>query len=623
MAQLTSVRVSIDNQDIENFVNLDVLQDMYNHSYFSISYELESLESPDEFIVERTKNFIGKSCTINSEFQELGSSDSNEGFSFRGIITEIQSNRSGMRSGDIITIIGKSPDIILKGKPTCRTFVEKTLEQVVNEVLQPYPRNLLNPNVTPRTTDQLTYLVQYMESDYDFLRRISIRYGEWFFYNGQELFFGELPDVDEDQLYLGINLDNFQFGLKAAPLGNTFRYVHDSEEETLTWESGNNSVDQQLNEYGRHAFSESKQLFSEQATRNYNHLNVDPGNYQDGLNNAGILEETSDALKLSRTIGSGSNMRLKIGQEISIYNPGPDGSEQSYGRYRITSLSHDCDQVLNYNNSFNAMSAESEIPENINPDAILHSYPIRAKVMANDDPDKYGRVIVDFGWNPAQSTTPWIRCIAPYTMKKGGNFFVPELDTYVLVAFEDGDMERPYVLGAFNTSQDHFCPDPAWGDAAPDIKAIRTRSGHTIEFHDVDGSELIRIYDKDEVNEIILDTVNKELKIHSTGTLKLEAKEIEISAEQGIKIEAGQGIAVEAGQGMEIAASQALELKGQEVTAKAESGKVSLETPGDLSISALNVDIAANAQFKAAGNAGSEVSTSAILILKGSLVNIN
>ena len=623
MAQLTSARISIDNEEIENFVNLDIFQNLYEISSFRISYELEDLENQDEFIVERTKNFIGKTCTINTESQEIGNSESNEGFSFRGIVTEVHSNKSGMESGDLIIIQGQSPDVILKGKPNCRTYKDQTLEQIVNEVLQPYPRNLLNPNVSPRHSDQLSYMVQYMESDYDFLRRISIRYGEWFFYNGQELFFGELPDIDELELTIGVDIDSFQFDLKAAPSANMYRYIHDSEKEILEWESGNNSVDQKLNEYGRHAYTESNQLFSEQSERTYNHLNIDPANYQTGLENAGNLEEVSDALKLTRTNGAGSNTNMKIGQEIVVSKLGPNNSSQSYGRYRLTSVSHFSDQVLNYDNTFEAMPAECDIPENTNPNAIIKSAPIRGQVSDNADPDSYGRVIVEFGWITGQNdATPWIRCITPYVMNEGGVFFVPEIGSDVLVAFEEGDMERPYVMGAFNTSPSQFCPDPAWGDSTPDIKAIRTVSGHTIEFHDIDGSEKIRIYDKDQVSEITLDTANNELKIFSTESLKIEAKEIEIAAEKGIKIEAGEGITIDAIQSIKVEAFEAMELKGQEIKAESMTG-INLEAIGDVAVTGMNVEIAANAQFKAAGNAGSEISTSALLTLRGSLVNIN
>jgi len=53
------------------------------------------------------------------------------------------------------------------------------------------------------------------------------------------------------------------------------------------------------------------------------------------------------------------------------------------------------------------------------------------------------------------------------------------------------------------------------------------------------------------------------------------------------------------------------------------TGKLILKATQDASIEGLNVSAKANAQFKAEGNGGAEVSTSAIAILKGSLVKIN
>jgi len=53
------------------------------------------------------------------------------------------------------------------------------------------------------------------------------------------------------------------------------------------------------------------------------------------------------------------------------------------------------------------------------------------------------------------------------------------------------------------------------------------------------------------------------------------------------------------------------------------TGKLTLKATQDVSIEGLNVNIAANAQFKAQGHAGAEVSSSAIAVLKGSLVMIN
>ncbi len=53
------------------------------------------------------------------------------------------------------------------------------------------------------------------------------------------------------------------------------------------------------------------------------------------------------------------------------------------------------------------------------------------------------------------------------------------------------------------------------------------------------------------------------------------------------------------------------------------TGDISIKASGDVNIEGTNVSIKANAEFKAEGSAGAEVSTSAIAVLKGSLVQIN
>jgi len=53
------------------------------------------------------------------------------------------------------------------------------------------------------------------------------------------------------------------------------------------------------------------------------------------------------------------------------------------------------------------------------------------------------------------------------------------------------------------------------------------------------------------------------------------------------------------------------------------AGDIALKASGDVNIEGTNVAITANAEFKAEGSAGAEVSTSAIAVLKGSLVQIN
>ena len=69
-----------------------------------------------------------------------------------------------------------------------------------------------------------------------------------------------------------------------------------------------------------------------------------------------------------------------------------------------------------------------------------------AKASA-DDPTKQGRVQVHFNWQPDGEDTPWLEYMHPGG-KSTGTYHKHYVDEEVIVAFADGNMERPYVLGS-------------------------------------------------------------------------------------------------------------------------------------------------------------------------------
>jgi type VI secretion system secreted protein VgrG len=77
-----------------------------------------------------------------------------------------------------------------------------------------------------------------------------------------------------------------------------------------------------------------------------------------------------------------------------------------------------------------------------------------AKVTDNNDPDGLGRVQVSFYWAGGNIKSDWIRLIQPHARAGKGFYFVPEIGEEVLVGFEGGNAERPYVMGTnFNNNQ--------------------------------------------------------------------------------------------------------------------------------------------------------------------------
>ena len=114
----------------------------------------------------------------------------------------------------------------------------------------------------------------------------------------------------------------------------------------------------------------------------------------------------------------------------------------------------------------------------------------RAIVVDNFDPSRMGRVRVKYPWQSAndENSTPWIRISSPMASKDAGFVFTPDINDEVLIDYEDGNIERPYVCGAFYNESNK--PAVVAQTQFPGlVKSITSKHGHHISFTDNAGSE--------------------------------------------------------------------------------------------------------------------------------------
>ena len=114
-----------------------------------------------------------------------------------------------------------------------------------------------------------------------------------------------------------------------------------------------------------------------------------------------------------------------------------------------------------------------------------------ALVMDVTDPDGQGRVRIRLPWSPdpgGSQYEAWARVATLMAGADRGTWFIPEVDDEVLVAFEHGDMRRPYVVGALWNGQD-TPPETMDGAGNNFIKSITSRNGVKITLDDNDGQE--------------------------------------------------------------------------------------------------------------------------------------
>lgn len=174
-------------------------------------------------------------------------------------------------------------------------------------------------------------------------------------------------------------------------------------------------------------------------------------------------------------------------------------------------------------------------------------------VTNNKDPDKLGRVKVKLPWLSEQEESTWARVLTPMAGNQRGLYFLPEVDDEVLVAFEHGQVEFPYILGALWNGKDK--PPITNDDGKNNQRMIKSRSGHVIILDDQEGEEKITIHDKSKKNSIVIDTKKNAISITSEQDLNIEAKgKINLKSSNGdimiecnnLKIQAKQNFEIKA-----------------------------------------------------------------------------
>jgi uncharacterized protein involved in type VI secretion and phage assembly len=153
------------------------------------------------------------------------------------------------------------------------------------------------------------------------------------------------------------------------------------------------------------------------------------------------------------------------------------------------------------------------------------------------DPDGQGRVKVKLPWL-AEDVEVWARIAMLAAGPNKGTWFIPETDDEVLVAFENGDPRRPYVLGVLWNGVDSP-PESMDGAGNNYKKVVCSKNAVKITLDDTDGQE-----------QLILETPGgQKLTLHdgpgsvtiedSNGnSVKLEAAGITVTASAKVTVNA-------------------------------------------------------------------------------------
>ena len=436
------------------------------HDTFTIETPEDSFDKFHEYIMEHSRDLLGEPLTI--KFYQYGKVVQH----FSGIITRIYCKRQTGGGYGTLYISGNAPSILLDQGKACHSYENKTLKEIITLVSEGYDNSAqVDSSAGVNTTRALPYTVQYNESDYKFICRLANLYGEYFYYDGSKLIFGnklqETIDLGEN-----LNLINEDFTLEMKP--QEFEYIaydfHRS--EVYKMEAKDAACEYKNNPIQTDAKNASKKLLKKTPQKYHSATSLE----QSYIDLEEVVRQERDLRELSlKVTGRSRDPRLRMNTFACL----TDINARAMETYRVIKISH-YHSGMNYENSFEAIPM-MRTPADYNAEAFPRAEQQPAIVKDNNDPQGMGRVRVQFFWQKGEQLSPWIRMIQPYAGSSKGFYFIPEVGEEVMVDFENGNAERPFVLGA------HY-NGAAKSGYKPTTKAIHTQSGTKILLNDEDGS---------------------------------------------------------------------------------------------------------------------------------------
>ncbi|WP_128331230.1 type VI secretion system Vgr family protein [Apibacter sp. HY039] len=524
-SHLVHIRVHIKSQPFftHTHIELRLVERIKGEHEFTLTADPDEFGESDGYLLENSREYLGSHITF--EFRQFGKTAS----VWTGVISSISSRKNkGIRH---VILQGTSPSVLMENGLHCRSFEDKTFEEIIQEVTRRYPQDLIRFKVNPNFKESLSYVVQYNQSDFEFLCHLSERFGEYFYYSGEEYHFSSWGSRIVEVLE-GEDVYDYDVQLKTLPQKFSYTGYDPQQNSSYTIDSSHSRVQSSENPFQRSASNTSEGLFTVSPTGHY--LGSLMHQHQLEIERQ-VLRERQHKQNLVYVEATSNNPHLRVGDiaKMNAWMPGHKvfkTGKTPIESYRILEIIHEFSDGGGYINSFTGVPKDLSVPPYYNAACFPKAELQHATVTDNQDPLKMGRVRVQFVWQkPNNQQSPWIQLIQPHAGTGKGTYMNPEIGETVLCAFQGGNAECPIVLGtAYNGGE-----IAAYYTQGNDIKVIQTRSGAKIVFNDAEGQGSIMIEDPSG-NKMFMD---------GEGNIKVNApKDIEITAGENMKMQVGNDL---------------------------------------------------------------------------------
>lgn len=174
---------------------------------------------------------------------------------------------------------------------------------------------------------------------------------------------------------------------------------------------------------------------------------------------------------------------------------------------------------------------------------------VGAETPSNVSSEKHGRVKVRFHWDhnsPSDDTwcAGYVRVAMPGAGKDRGFVFTPQVGEEVVVTFEDGDPDKPIIIGSVYTGNMNLPSHPGEKPTKSIIKTHANKESNQVSFDDKDGKELLYMNAKKDFEFHVLN--DSKVSIRNNAERKVEGEQkISISKNETLEIKGDQKTSIE------------------------------------------------------------------------------
>ncbi|MDR2238251.1 MAG: phage baseplate assembly protein V [Chryseobacterium sp.] len=527
--RVVKLQCIVNGKIIRHFKDFKLIQSTKKHHEFELVLAHDSLEQRQDHTLEDVNKFLGGRLTVKIMYKDVDSSPERV---FVGVITKVGFSQDNHSLGNIV-LKGFSPTILLDAAPHTQSFggdQPVNMGIIATEILkQGIDKGKYDYRVDAKASSQIMYSTQYEETHYNYLNRMAEAYGEQFYYDGEVLHFGNLPPQNKVlELVYGSNVSDINVELKAVHINPGFYGYNSSSNTKLT--SGETPIAHKGN-LAQTAYKNNKGIFKTES------LQVAPIKARTDMDvtNSQTSTAGSQAVEVFTVSGKTTVPFLYPGCVAEVKMRKTDSNETTYfTKVMITEVNHEVDTLGHYSGIFVAIAADTGFlpkAEFTTPKAL----PQIATVISNTDTEGQGRVQVKFDWQ-LNDTTNFIRVMSPdaggtdQITQNRGYVAIPEVGDQVMVNFQHGHPDRPFVMGGMFHGGTGI-----GGNIDNHIKSIQTRSGNKVIFNDKEGSIFI--------------------EDPSGNTYFMDGKgNITVTAPQNMTFNAGQNVSINAGQNVNVMA---------------------------------------------------------------------